>query len=836
MDDELRKIKKIYGEKMAHLCRKLFPTLLEEPGKVLNALQKYFAPNHKIADDIEEHDHIEEFTKLIYITCMPTVNVDEIPLTITDKTPFELLREKGYTLYECKKESDIQEFKKYYDSAEKLCTFIGGQRLFSRHVFFAVMDGAEKIQREKYPCREDKYSLSVLSIQFSRGKDFNPPKIISRYNHGVENPDAVWGNDLNRLAPGLAYSFSKHYGFKLRVVDANTFFIDQMTYASDYRGVFYRWNYERNGIFYLNDNLILSHNGRLITDYADKSRFIFMDEFILDRKEKVIIGNKHSGFYRTTVMGKIVSTEFYSEKEQNLIIIHFDNGKFVKVWTYKNGLIKEYENNFARKIYANFLPYNRVIETITCKKAREVHGDFLIANNSLVTFDAPLIREIGFAFLPNNRTLTKFTAVNIKKIADHFMFHHPYYNRVLCLNVGHLTHEYPEVDPRVLRRRKTEQQYVPKTERHFAKVYKRLKMNKYYENLNYEIRQYFQILSPEFPEWLLDYINTPEMERISKISISCGTDYSSCFDIKYFYSNLDHSVRVALIIWNFTHDKKQTLAGLFHDIATPVFKHCIDFMNGDSEKQESTEERTTDFIKNSKEIMSLLERDGIKLEEVNDYKQYPIADNDTPKLSADRFEYTFSSGLSFYRIWDLATIRKMYNNVTVVKNEQWVDELAFKDQEICEEYISIISKIWPEWVSDKDRIVMQFLADMCKSMSVAGYLTVDDLYTLSESEVINRFITTKDEYLSESFMKFQKANTVHKSDASVDNTYCVNVTSKTRYVDPLVLTKDGIARISSVSEKAKKLINEYLELKKGGYYTYFDFDFKPYDGSERTRK
>lgn len=141
-------------------------------------------------------------------------------------------------------------------------------------------------------------------------------------------------------------------------------------------------------------------------------------------------------------------------------------------------------------------------------------------------------------------------------------------------------------------------------------------MKKYYDTLNDEVKEYFKILSPEFPEWLLEYIDTPEMKRISTISMSCGSDYSKCFNVRYWYSNLDHSVGVALIIWHFTHDKKQALAGLFHDIATPTFKHCIDFMNGDSENQESTEERTTDIIKNSKEIMQLLERDGIKLEEV----------------------------------------------------------------------------------------------------------------------------------------------------------------------------------------------------------------------------
>ena len=157
-------------------------------------------------------------------------------------------------------------------------------------------------------------------------------------------------------------------------------------------------------------------------------------------------------------------------------------------------------------------------------------------------------------------------------------------------------------------------------------------MSKYYDNLDNLIKEYFKVLSPVFPEWLLDFIDTPEIQRLSGISMVCGTDYSKIYDYVSFNSTLDHSVGVALIIWNFTKVKKQTLAGLFHDIATPTFKHCIDFMNGDSEHQESTEERTEQIIKNSKKIMDLLNRDGIKVEEISDYHIYPIADNDTPKL------------------------------------------------------------------------------------------------------------------------------------------------------------------------------------------------------------
>ena len=147
--------------------------------------------------------------------------------------------------------------------------------------------------------------------------------------------------------------------------------------------------------------------------------------------------------------------------------------------------------------------------------------------------------------------------------------------------------------------------------------------------------------------------------------MSCETIYSKMYN-QMWYSSLDHSVAVALIIWNFTKDKKQTLSGLFHDIATPVFKHTIDFMNKDYEKQESTEELTTKIISESTEIMNLLKRDGIKLEEVSNYHIYPIADNDTPMLSSDRLEYTLSNGLgSTERIWGLKEINEIYKNIEI---------------------------------------------------------------------------------------------------------------------------------------------------------------------------
>ncbi len=352
-------------------------------------------------------------------------------------------------------------------------------------------------------------------------------------------------------------------------------------------------------------------------------------------------------------------------------------------------------------------------------------------------------------------------------------------------------------------------------------------MSKYYENLDNLRKSYFEILSKEFPEWLLDYIDNDEMQRLSGISMLCGTDYSAMYDYKSFNSTLDHSVGVALMIWNFTKDKKQTIAGLFHDIATPTFKHCIDFMNGDSEHQESTEERTEQTIRNSKKIMNLLERDGITVEDVCDYHIYPIADNDTPRLSADRFEYTFSNGLFLYNCWNTDEIKKYYEDIAVLKNEDNTIELGFKTKEICKDFLKAILPVFETYDSDPNRTVMQFYADMMKSLNSKGLISVDDLYQMSEAEVNDLILNSGDEYLVAAFKNFQAATTVFGSDEPVEGKYCISVKGKKRYIVPLVMMGEKSVRITEIDEESKQLVEDYMKVKRSKY-TGFDFDFKPY--------
>ena len=259
---------------------------------------------------------------------------------------------------------------------------------------------------------------------------------------------------------------------------------------------------------------------------------------------------------------------------------------------------------------------------------------------------------------------------------------------------------------------------------------------KYIDSVDKRVLDYFNVLEPSFPEWLNDYIETKELLKQKYISVTCGTIYSDLFESEFFFSSLDHSVAVALIVWHFTHDKKQTLSGLFHDIATPVFKHCVDFLNGDYMTQESTEDLTSKIISNSKEIMELLKRDNIKLEEVEDYHIYPVADNDTPKLSADRLEYSLSNALLTYKLSNIDEIKKIYNDVVLDKDEDGTLELSFKSKETALEFVKITSKLSIIYREDRTRYSMQLIADIIKKLNEDGLITKEDLYNKKESEII----------------------------------------------------------------------------------------------------
>ena len=128
---ELKKIKKIYGENFMHLCRELFPTILEQEGTLLKILEQKFAPNcNSLYESITQNGLKVDFKDRIYNEFYKArEEKEEEKKEKETRTPYEILKEAGYTLCECKTEEDIQKFRKYYDPKEVLCTIYNGRKI-----------------------------------------------------------------------------------------------------------------------------------------------------------------------------------------------------------------------------------------------------------------------------------------------------------------------------------------------------------------------------------------------------------------------------------------------------------------------------------------------------------------------------------------------------------------------------------------------------------------------------------------------------------------------------------------------------------------------------------
>lgn len=326
-------------------------------------------------------------------------------------------------------------------------------------------------------------------------------------------------------------------------------------------------------------------------------------------------------------------------------------------------------------------------------------------------------------------------------------------------------------------------------------------------------REYLRTIAPEFPAWLLRYIAAPEFQRLAGVSMTT-MDYTGLYNFTNYNSVFAHSIGVALIIWRFTGDKKQTLAGLFHDIASPAFKHAIDYYNGDAGTQESTEERTAEIIRNSRAICRQLKRDGLLAGEVSDYKLYPIADCELPGLAADRLEYTYSNGYFLYDSFTLAEIKEFNDNLTVLKNENGIDEIGFVSPEIAKKFTKQSLKLSFNYHCDKARATLQFIADSMHYMFENDLLNYDDLYNMSEREIVDWILSCGDKTISEAFRNFQRATSVWSGATAKKDCYSTSVHAKVRYIVPLTTTENGFDRITNISSSVKKAVDKYLDYKQ----------------------
>lgn len=249
--------------------------------------------------------------------------------------------------------------------------------------------------------------------------------------------------------------------------------------------------------------------------------------------------------------------------------------------------------------------------------------------------------------------------------------------------------------------------------------------------------------------FLIKYLKSPSLLRLKDIGYFCGMDYASkdIYDFSEYISRYDHSLAVSLIVYKLTKNKEATLAGLFHDIATPCFSHVIDYMNQDYEKQESTEEYTGHILKSDKYLIECLKEDNIDINDIINFKKYSVVDNDRPKVCADRIDGVILTGIGWTKNINKNDIEKIVQDMCLFKNEFNEDEIGFKSEEIAKKVLDVSRSIDIYCHSKEDNYMMQLLARITKLAIDREYITYEQLYLYNEKELFELFKSKEDKKL-----------------------------------------------------------------------------------------
>lgn len=294
------------------------------------------------------------------------------------------------------------------------------------------------------------------------------------------------------------------------------------------------------------------------------------------------------------------------------------------------------------------------------------------------------------------------------------------------------------------------------------------------------LEYYFKQLGP-IPSFLKPYLSCPSLLRLQDVGYFCGMDYASkeIYPFKEVITRYDHSLTTALNVWRLTSDERMTLAGLFHDISTPCFSHVIDYMNEDFERQESTEAYTEQVLFRDSVLKKLLFQDGITLEEVSDFKRYPIVDNDRPKVCADRIDGIILTGGIWSKQIDEELISQIISDLQIYQNEEKEEEIGFQSLKIAKQVLEISNQIDVLCHSSEDNYMMQLLASITKAAITSSMISYSDLYKYNEKELFQLLKTEGNSTIQSLLYEFQT-----KKKEEIPTTEIPKV--KVRALNPLV--------------------------------------------------
>jgi hypothetical protein len=300
---------------------------------------------------------------------------------------------------------------------------------------------------------------------------------------------------------------------------------------------------------------------------------------------------------------------------------------------------------------------------------------------------------------------------------------------------------------------------------------------------------------------LLDLIASDAMQRLKGIS---QHGITALLGITPPFSRFDHSIGAMLLVRRLGASIKEQVAALLHDVSHTAFSHVIDFVFDDHSGQSYHEEKKEELVANS-DIPAILKRHGMDWREFLDETKFPLLEQPSPDLCADRLDY-FLRDLEFLRLANSAEVRAALESLEVMEGR-----IVIRDADAARWLAyTFIEADRARWSSFREVGLYQLTAKAIKVANQCGFLGEADLW--GSDKALWEKLQSADHPEVRGLV-----NLITPETRFTWNEKCpaFRVDTKVQSIDPPVAKGRSVATLSTLDPAFCRYRNEYLAGTQG---------------------
>jgi HD superfamily phosphohydrolase len=312
---------------------------------------------------------------------------------------------------------------------------------------------------------------------------------------------------------------------------------------------------------------------------------------------------------------------------------------------------------------------------------------------------------------------------------------------------------------------------------------------------------------------LLELHAHPIMQRLKDIR-HYGADYYAF--APYDYTRYGHSIGVAHIVDLAGGSREEIAAALYHDVSHPAFSHATEKLLTKITRQTCSPFDYQDAIHQTclehYNVAHVLKKYNLSLDDISPKKScFKRLEQELPDLCADRIEYTLSGAFH----------AKLLNQEQI---QQILEQLHYEHGTwffTCQEKARIFANLSlyltrHAWASPEAMVVDFWLCQALERALELSLITLDDIHYATDDVIWDILKRQRDITICKSLYKIEHCYDYFML-GTPDN-YNFHIRGKFRGTNPLVLTANGLHRLTDLDIEFKQAYQAFKESIKAGWY------------------